>query len=240
MSSPRRFRPTLLPTLFTIPALIFLIGLGGWQVDRMRWKSDLISIFETRMAESPVTPPLVVDDMERWRYRRLQMTGVFQHDKEVLLTGRPFEGTAGFHVITPLLLEDNRIVLVNRGWVPEKLRDRATRQETLLPGLVSFQGILREDRRRGSFVPDNEPGNEVWLYVDTAEIARHREIIPVAPYYVDAIREPGPYVLPIGATTTIGVRNEHLQYAITWFLLAAALLVIYVIYHYQRPEPDPS
>lgn len=215
-----------------------LIGLGSWQVERLNWKQQLIDTFEARMAQQPVAAPLKVDNMGQWKYRLVKLDGVYQHDKEILMTGRTFEGSAGFHVLTPLLLQDNRIVIVNRGWVPEKLRAREKRPETLVEGLLTIQGILREDKRRGPFVPDNEPKNEVWLYVDTNEMASHREIFPVAPYYVDAIRAPGPYVLPIGASTQIAVRNEHLQYAVTWFLLAATLLVIYVIYHYRRPEDE--
>jgi len=107
-------------------------------------------------------------------------------------------------------------------------------------GLVDLIGILRLDKRRGYFVPDNEPANEVWLYVDTEQMARHRSIFPVAAYYVDALRQPGPYKLPIGAVATISLRNEHLQYAMTWFLLAATLAVIYVIYHMRREEDDAA
>lgn len=238
MSSQRRFRPTLWPTVFTVPALAVLIGLGSWQIDRMQWKTELIDRFESRVAAPVVDAPDAVNDWDAWRFRRVQMTGVFQHEKELMITGKPFEGTAGFHVITPLLLEDGRIILVNRGWIPEKNRDRATRPKSLTQGLVTVEGILRQDKRRGRFVPDNEPQNEVWLYVDTDEMASHREIVPVAGYYVDAIRPPGPYKLPIGATTDISVRNEHLQYAMTWYLLACALVGVYFFYHYRRPEDE--
>ena len=240
MSSGRRFRPTFWPTLFTIPALLVMIGLGTWQVERLRWKSDLVETFDTRMAQEPVEAPAAIEDYDQWRYRRVKLVGVFQHDKEILMTGRTFEGSAGFHVLAPLLTQDDRIVLVNRGWVPENLRAREKRPQTLVEGLVTINGILRQDKRRGPFVPDNEPKNEVWLYVDTDEMASYRAIVPVAPYYVDAIRAPGPYVLPIGASTEIAVRNEHLQYAITWFLLAGTLLVIYVIYHFRGPEDEPG
>ena len=240
MSSGRRFRPTFWPTLFTIPALLVLIGLGSWQVERLRWKTELVETFDAQIAQEPVTAPATIENIDRWQYRRVRLVGVYQHDKEILMTGRTFEGNAGFHVLTPLLLNDDRIIIVNRGWVPEKLRARKSRPETLIEGLVTVLGIVREDKRRGAFVPDNEPKNEVWLYVDTNQMAAHREIVPVAPYYVDAIRAPGPYVLPIGASTEIAVRNEHLQYAATWFLLAGTLLVIYVIYHYRRPEAEPD
>jgi surfeit locus 1 family protein len=238
MFSGRRFRPTFWPTLFTIPALTVLIGLGSWQVERLNWKNKLVETFNAQIALDPTDAPVAIKDMEDWRYRRVRLQGVFQHEKEILMTGRPFEGSAGFHVLTPFLLNDNRIVIVNRGWVPEKQRKREKRPTTLVDGFVTVLGILREDRRRGAFVPDNEPHNEVWLYVDTNEMANHRKIFPIAPYYVDVIRDPGPYVLPIGASTTITVRNEHLQYAATWFLLAGTLLVIYFIYHFRRPEDE--
>jgi surfeit locus 1 family protein len=238
MFSGRRFRPTLWPTLFTVPALIVLIGLGAWQVERLRWKNELIETFDTRMAMPAVEAPAKIENMAEWQYRRVTLTGVFQHQKELLMTGRPFEGNAGFHVLTPLLLSDDRIILVNRGWVPEKLRDPTKRPETQVEGLVTVEGIVREDKRRGTFVPDNEPKNEVWLYVDTHQMAAHRDIVPVADYYVDAIRPPGPYTLPIGASAELSVRNEHLQYAVTWFLTAGTLLVIYVIYHFRRPEDE--
>lgn len=239
MFSGRRFRPTLWPTLFTIPALIVLIGLGAWQIERLQWKNALIETFDARMALPAVDAPERIASMADWTYRRVKLVGVYQHQKEILLTGRTFEGNAGFHVLTPLLLSDDRIIMVNRGWIPEKFRDQAKRADTLVEGLVTIEGIVREDKRRGTFVPDNEPENEIWLYVDTHQMAAHREIVPVADYYVDAIRPPGPYSLPIGASTELSVRNEHLQYAVTWFLLAGTLLVIYVIFHLRRPE-DPA
>ena len=234
----RRFRFTLWPTLFTVPALAILLGLGLWQIDRLHWKTELIANFDARVSAAAVPPPQQVTDTAEWRFRKVRLDGVFLHEKEVLITGKPFEGTAGFHVVTPLRLADGRVILVNRGWVPEKLRQRARRPESLPAGRVTLEGLVRADRRRGYFVPDNEPGNEVWLYVDTAEIARHRGLDAVAGYVVDALRGPGPYSLPIGASDRITVRNEHLQYAITWFLLAATLLAVYLVYHYRRPRGD--
>ncbi len=236
MLAPRRFRPTLWPTLFTVPALVALIGLGLWQLDRLQWKSALIEMFEERVSAVPLAPPDAIGDITTWRYRRIVAEGEFLHDREVHITGKPFEGSAGFHVLTPLRMPDDRILIVNRGWVPDNRRSRSRRPETVQAGRVMIEGILREDRRRGYFVPDNEPVNDIWLYIDTAEIAAHRQLGPVLPYYIDAIRDPERRRLPVGASTAITVRNEHLQYAITWFLLAVALAVIYIIYHYRRPD----
>ena len=97
--------------------------------------------------------------------------------------------------------------------------------------------MIRQDRLKGYFVPDNEPQNDVWLYIDTAEMAEARDLGPVLPYFVDQLRAPGPLKMPIGADSEIHVRNEHLSYAATWALLALTLIVIYVIYH-MKPEDE--
>ena len=234
----RRFRPTLWPTVFTIPVLAVLVALGSWQVHRLAWKTELIANFEARVAEAPVAAPDRIDDIDAWRYRRVLLSGRFLNDKELHVTGKTYEGNAGFHVITPLVTDGGLTFLVNRGWVPEARRRPDARPETVTDGPVEVVGMVRDDLLRGYFVPDNDPAKEVWLYVDTGQMAAHRGLGPVAGYYVDAIRPPGPFQLPIGATTTVTVRNEHLSYAVIWFSFALTLAAIYFIYHWRREEAE--
>ena len=209
----RRFTPTLWPTLFTIPALLVLVGLGTWQLQRMQWKTEIIDTFEARMSDKAIDPPARVEDIEKWRFKRVTLVGEFLHQKEFTITGKTFEGTAGFHLITPLQSADGRITLINRGWIPERLRLRNTRPETLTKGSVLVDGIIREDKKKGYFVPENEPQNNVWLYINSEQMAAKSQVGPIANYYIDVLREPGPYALPIGASGSIKMRNEHLQYA---------------------------
>ena len=144
----RRFTPTLWPTLFTIPALLVLVGLGTWQLQRMQWKTQIIDTFEARMSDKAIDPPARVEDIEKWRFKRVTLVGEFLHQKEFTITGKTFEGTAGFHLITPLQSADGRITLINRGWIPERLRLRNTRPETLTKGSVLVDGIIREDKKK--------------------------------------------------------------------------------------------
>lgn len=228
------FRPRLWPTLFTVPAVLVMLGLGVWQLDRLAWKTAEIDSFESRVAAAPVAPPAAIDDPDAWKYRRVRATGRFLNDKEVQLTGRPFEGNAGFHVLTPFVVDGGPTVLVNRGWVPLDRRRPEARPETLPAGTVTVDGIVRVAGRKGYFVPDNEPARDIWFTVEPPQIAAHLGIGPVTNYYVDALRpSEKPTELPIGAVATIQVRNEHLQYALTWFLLAATLAVVYVLWHRQ-------
>lgn len=228
------FRPRLWPTLFTVPAVLVMLGLGVWQMQRLAWKTDLIDTFEARVAEAPVAPPARIDDADAWRFRRVAATGRFLHDKELQLTGRTFEGNAGFHVLTPFVTDDGVTVLVNRGWVPQDLRRPEARPNTLVPPPARIDGIVRDVGVKGSFVPDNEPGNDIWFTVEPAAMARHLGLGEVANYSIDALRAgKRPTALPFGARSEITVRNEHLQYAVTWFLLAATLVVVYVVWHLQ-------
>lgn len=238
LTGRRRFKPTLWPTLFTIPAVLFMLALGTWQVQRLYWKLALIEQFETRVAAEPVQPPERVENFEEMRYRRIALRGEFLHDKEVLLTGKLFKGTTGFHVVTPLRLSDGRTLLVNRGWIPDKRKLRENRPSTLVEGPVDVEGIVRDPSLKSVFVVANEPEREIWLTVDIDVIARERGLPDLSNYYVDALRPEGALVFPVGATRVISVHNDHLQYAITWFTLAIALMVIYGIYHTQPANKE--
>lgn len=239
------FRPRLWPTLFTVPAVILMLALGVWQLQRLAWKTELIDAFETRVAAEPADPPsaLTPADMGEWRFRHVVSTGRFLHDKELQITGKPYKGTAGFHVITPFVTESGLTVFVNRGWVPEDQRRAADRPGSLIPPPATLDGVIQQAGIKGYFVPENEPANDVWFTVRPQAMAGHLGIEgPVATgYYIDQLAEqPKLTALPFGAERTVSVRNEHLQYALTWFMLAATLIGVYIVWHRQadRAERD--
>ena len=236
------FRPRLWPTVFTVPAVLLMIGLGVWQLQRLAWKTDIIDTFEARVAAAPIDAPAEIDDIERWRFVRVGPTGRFLHDRELQITGKPYKGTAGFHVITPFVTPEGLTVFVNRGWVPEDRRRPEDRPETLIPPPVTIDGIIREAGVKGRFVPENEPHNDVWFTVRPDPMAKHLGLEgPIANYYIDEFEEgPRPTALPFGAEREITVRNEHLQYAITWFLLAITLAAVYVVWHRQADQKEAA
>ena len=160
---------------------------------------------------------------------------MFQHDKETFLTGRTYEGNAGFHVVTPLLLDDGRIILVNRGWVSENYRDPAKRAFSQIDGKTSVTGILRRPGVKGYFVPENEPENGFWFTLLPSQINQHLALGDAAidQFYADALRTSDVVTLPIAAKTELNLRNAHLSYAMTWYGIALALIGVYHAFHYQ-------
>src|SRR5262245_29106119 len=116
-----RFRPTFWPTVFTIPALIVLLGLGTWQVQRLHWKEGLIAERTARTTAAPIALPAggthlsdaALADLD---FRHGAATGAFLHERELYIAARTMEGSVGYQIVTPLQQADGGVVLVNRGW----------------------------------------------------------------------------------------------------------------------------
>ncbi|HZD26895.1 MAG TPA: SURF1 family protein [Alphaproteobacteria bacterium] len=231
-----RFRPTLLPTLITLSALLVLLGLGTWQVQRLHWKESLIAEREAQLAAPPAELPGFSDAVaDRLAHRRFVVRGVFLHHKTLLLGARAVGGVPGMELLTPLKLDDGRILMVNRGWVPMQARGRAAREETLPEEPVAMTGILRPPATGNWFTPEPDLKAGHWFAYDVAAMARFLQL-PLQPAVLEALPDAEPGPLPLARTAEVNLVNHHLQYAITWFALAAVLIVIYALYHLQRQD----
>jgi surfeit locus 1 family protein len=242
---PRQFRPRLIPTFATLVALVILLGLGTWQVQRLHWKTDLLARIEAGMKADPLPLPAVVDDPARWDYRRAYVTGHFLHDKEALIGPRLYPGPdgrmqPGLHVLTPLVRADGGgVVLVDRGWIPLDKRDPASRAEGQVAGEVTITGILRDPGGRGWMQPDNDPVRNEWYWFDLPALAHFAGVDALASMVLqaDATANPGGY--PIGGRTILKVKNDHLSYVLTWYGLALTLVGVYLAASFRRRN-DPS
>ena len=231
MLSKLRFRPTLWPTLISVPAVIVLIGLCLWQVQRMHWKDALIAEREARVAAEPIALPAEGTDPAGVDYRRVHLEGTFRHDKELFLGARSLNGNVGYKVLTPFELAGGGAVLIDRGWVPVERKAPDARPEGQLPGAQAIDGIVRLAPGKAWMQPDNEPGKNMWFFVDLPAMKSASGVALRTDLYVDAGPAENPGKYPVGGQTRIELPNDHLQYAITWGLLAVALAVIYVLYH---------
>ena len=132
-----KFRPLLWPTIVTIPALIVLLMLGTWQVNRLQWKTALIDEFKARSTAEAIYPSFQSAAVE---FQRVSLEGRFLHDETVYLTGRTYEGNAGFHVVTAFESAKGDIFFVNRGWVSEAYHNIVT-VDALTGGVSATFGI---------------------------------------------------------------------------------------------------
>ena len=228
--------------LLLVSLVVLFSGLGVWQLQRLAWKQALIAAVDERVHADPVPVPDSTDwaslNVAEWVYQRVWLTGHFDHAAEVQSLAVSELGS-GYWVMTPLLLDEGGTVLVNRGFVPQALRDPAERPMAPPAGLVRVTGLLRASEPEGGFLRDNDPDAGRWYSRDVEAIARSRKLAaPVAPFFIDAGRgdtnlpadDADPGILesaaaavdeyPRGGLTVITFRNTHLVYAITWFTLA--------------------
>ena len=238
----RSFRLRLWPTLITIPGVLVLLGLGTWQVQRLYWKEALIAERQAGFT-GPVTPwSEAANRLPQLYWHRVSASGHFLNDRELVLAARSMNGNAGYHIVTPFAIEGGPVLLVDRGWVPLDRKDAATRSPGQLEGLVTITGILRAAHQQNWLTPDNEPDKNFWFWIDIPAMARfaHVEDRIVGEGYLEADATANPGGFPIGGQTRIDLPNDHLQYAITWYALAVALTVIYVLSSKDAARADLS
>jgi surfeit locus 1 family protein len=219
--------------LFTAPAVLILIALGVWQVQRLHWKEGLIAQRDAAVVAPPIAPPQSFDKARGLEFHHIVAEGIFQNDKELYLAASSDSGEAGYQIVTPLVMNDKRTMFVNRGFVPSELKDPAKRAAGQLGGTQRVVGLLRlpSQTKPSFFLPDNRPDLNLWFWVDLPAMAKKAGVADPVPFYVDADKVPNPGGWPKGGITRLDLPNDHLQYAITWFSLAVALIVIYVLYH---------
>lgn len=218
-------------------ALAVLVGLGVWQMQRLHWKQALIANIEKQAKAEPVE---LNDVLVRWgeqgevEFMRVHVQGTFLHDKELHLYAIR-GGAPGWRIVTPLDTDDAQIVLVDRGFVPDRLKDPATRPGGQVQGEVSLTGVARSPAaEQGQFTPDNEPQRNIWYWRDLEAMAETaldaEQRTSLVPFFVE-MQEPAPpggWPKPHAAAPELP--NRHLEYALTWFGLAAVLVVMYVLF----------
>jgi len=240
-----RFQPGLWATICTLVALAILITLGTWQVQRLHWKQGEIAKRQARSTAPAIEFPALARDLEEAEFRRVRVIGRFLHDSEFHLVARTHEGRVGVQIVTPMITSRPLLrapLMVNRGWVPIERADPVSRPESLPAGEVTLSGIVRWPSRPGRFSPDNDPARNQWYWIDLGAMAaatgaRAEDVTPMVLY---ADLDSDPKALPIGGQVRIVARNDHLQYAITWYALALVLAAIYVIFHLRPEDVEPS
>ncbi len=258
-----QFRPTLWPTLVVLPVLAVLIGLGVWQLQRRDWKEALIVVRAERVV-SPIIdlvprtrietitdpgrfeirlPPAsgvatIESDAASYEYRPVRLAGILQHEKAMHVVGRTLNGRAGEHVVTPLALAQGGIVLVDRGWVPPRGSSAGARDYARPEGRVVVEGYVRLFTAPGTFTPDNEPHSDTWFWFDHEAMARASGEDIASGFYVQAAPAAAANSPPVGSAPEIALNNPHLQYALTWFGVAMALVGVYVAFHIRRRDSD--
>lgn len=222
----RRGRGTL--TAGLVLCAVMFTALGLWQIERRAGKLALIASVDARV-HAPAAPAAGPDRWDRINaaddaYRHLAVRGVFENERETTVQAVTDLGP-GYWVLTPLRTNAGWTVLINRGFVPPERRARSARRAGEPAGPVTVTGLLRVSEPNGAFLRRNDAAAGRWYSRDVAAIGKARGLAPLAPYFIDAAASGAPDGQPIGGLTIVSFYNHHLEYALTWFALAALSIV---------------
>jgi len=227
------------PAVFALVALIAFVGLGTWQIQRKAWKEALIETLEQRLSAAPVELP----PRQRWatldadndEFRRVKLTATFVPGAQALVytSGSALRSDVsgpGYWVFALARVPSGGLVVINRGFVPEGRQDPATRAAGEVSMPVEMVGAMRWPEPRGFFTPKDDPARNLWFVRDPATIAAAKGWGEVAPFLIELESPQPPGGLPHAGALKVNLRNEHLQYAITWYGLAAVVVVMFAFW----------
>ena len=258
----RRSFPVI-PTVLTMVALAVLISLGNWQWQRKAWKDSVVAQLQAaggsdaidfdqlgfgpdgrrQQAGAPAVQP-------RASYTPVILTGEFVHEQELYVFWAR-NADVGFLVFTPLRTRSGLVVLVNRGFVPERLKSRKARTRGLPGGKVAIRGLLIErGNAAGFFTPPADVGRRTWYAILPADMIAKSSLPQavggrvLATHTIEADATPNAGGWPQGRSLKARIAdipNRHLEYALTWWGLAVTLMGVYGVFVFsrlQRPQPS--
>lgn len=227
-------RPRPVPLIMSLAAFVLMMGLGIWQLQRLEWKEGLIANIEKTQNERPseILPPDT--ELQNHPFARYLVSGSFLNEHEFHLAARDYMAQRGYHILTPFRMDDGRIILLNRGWVPQEKKKAETRPESLIEGPTTQLIRLRPDKDRNYFTPDASPKDNLWFWKNLEGMEKYSGLV-LTPVTADVLGEQSMEHLPIPLEDKMILRNDHLGYALTWFMVGIAVAIIFIVYHRKKP-----
>lgn len=223
-------RRILWPLAFGILGTLILVGLGIWQIARLEAKEAMLAEIAARIAAPPGPLPPRPDPAAD-RFRPVTARGAFAEGGLLVISSHRAMG-AGYRLVSVFVTEDGRRILVDRGFLSEA--------ERALPrpaGRAAIEGNLVWPRESDSYTPAPDAKTGVWFARDVPAMAARLATEPVM-IVLRRTDEMTPAALPMPVDTGT-IPNDHLQYAITWFLLAAVWAGMTLFYLWRiRRLPD--
>lgn len=240
-------RKWLLTTLLVLLGAGICVRLGIWQLDRLDQRRAFNAQVTSMRALAPLDLNADVDsDLAAMEYRAVVVRGTYDFENQVALRNFYNEGVYGYHLLTPLKLDDGRAVLVERGWIPSEGNDAPSawsRYEEAAPAKV--QGVMRLGVEKIPFGanpdPTLSPGQsrlEFWNFVNLERLAAQIPY-PILPVYILPNPDPNDSEPPIAQQPIIELtEGPHFGYALQWFAFAALLLFGYPFF-LRKQEATP-
>ena len=214
--------------LFLFKIFVFLFislfcFLGTWQLYRLQWKQDLIN----QISEGLNSNPIQYSKNIKKNYQRVILSGEYNFKNQIYLYSLNEKGQPGFDVVTPFETKNKDNILINRGWIKKEFKNNF---EINTPS-KNITGMLRRANRKNVFTPDNDIKENIWFSINLEDVKKitGKKFNKLIVYLEDENMN-----LPKPKKITIDVPNNHLKYAITWYLISISILFYYLYFRKKK------
>ena len=240
------FNPGLAPTLACLLVFPLLLGLGFWQLDRADQKQAILDEYIAKTVLEPVDLNVEIlsghtDENTLWR--RGVIRGRYTNDRTFMLDNQVVKGMVGYFVYSPFEIEGSKIrVIINRGWVPAGEHREVVPQIAQTTDLITLTGLVTDYPPPPGILMGDRDQNLQQMAPDISrmQIINGKLLEEMLDYDLF------PYVIRLDPSAPAGFvrewsapesgKEKHLGYAVQWFALAAALVVIYISVNLRRRE----
>lgn len=226
MTRPKKPKPWWLGAIFVVFGIAVLLTLGTWQVQRLRWKEDLLAHIAALQSAAPVPVATVLGRAaENLDFVRVSVDCPALERSPTLRLYSLHDGESVERIITACPTPDGRSLLVDRGYVATGAAVVPGRERLDVPVV----GVLRVPSGANRFTPPNEPGANRWYFHDLPAMAATSQASSPLPVVL-MLERPAPAqgAGPSPAALPAEISNRHLEYALTWYGLAATLAAVYI------------
>lgn len=230
---------------FFLVTFVFLMVLGAWQLKRLEWKNNLIQAINQNLSAPPVDlDELITETVFQDKnpdYRRVTVIGVLEKTKPFKLLAKVHKynhkDQLGYHLIVPFTLLNGARVLVNLGWMP---MDKTIEEINFPKSPIEVSGLVKSTTGRTSYTPENNYETHEFFSLDPLEVARKKTWPTLLPFYIVRLSKGAfPQEYPVPLEEKVHISNSHLEYALTWYLLALFWGLIFTFYarHHIKSSP---
>ena len=163
---------------------------------------------------------------EKNEFRKVFVDGQLLNEFEMYMPALSKRGNNGFHILVTLKTTSGKFIIYDTGWVPLKIKEKEKRLLNISKNSQTFEAVIRTSGRKGYFQPDNDTDTNTWFFVEPELMSKYLKMNFENQYYLEAFKN-GPNGFPLGNQTRIYLRNNHLQYALTWFMIACGLIGVF-------------
>ena len=211
-------------SIFVFFSIILFCSLGTWQIYRLQWKLDLINEINNGLNSDPV----FYSNVNVINYQKVKFNGIFDFEKQIYLYSLNSKGTPGYDIITPIKINSNEILLVNRGWIKKDVRENKSINNI---NSKSFEGIIKKITKPNPFKPENDIKNNIWYSLKLEDLENFTG------YKLNnfvLFLQNNQNNLVKNKIVSPDLPNNHLKYAITWYSVALSILLYFLYFRKKQ------